>query len=168
MSAPSYGDSDNTLLRKIADGIAGGAIPPGVQAALDLKEDTANKTNEQSMNDNSAVRFPTQQAVKSRIEGFTAILFDTPTVIDFDEMPYQSVTLTGNLTLAGVNYSAAKSVTLLIIGDGSIRNLSFPAGWTFFGAAAPTTLAANKQALLTVTAFGPAEGDVKAAYAAET
>lgn len=161
-------DSDNRLLRKIAEVLeAGAGIPPAVQAALDLKEDAANKSNEQSMNDNSAVLFPTQQAVKSRIEGFTAISYDTPTVLDFDELPYQSVELSGNLTLEGTNYSAAKSVTLLIIGDGSIRNLSFPSGWKFFGGAAPTTLAANKQALLTLTAFGSTEGTVKAAYAAE-
>lgn len=182
MSAPSYGDSDNILLRKIADGIESqqGTISPVVQTALDakantasvnaglaLKEDVANKSNQQSMNDSSATMYPTQLAAKSRIEGFASLTFDTPTEIDFDGLPYRQVNITGNLTLTGVNYSAAKSVTLLIVNNASIHNLSFPAGWKFFGAAAPTTIAASKQALLTLTAFGSTEDSVKAAYAVE-
>lgn len=184
MSAPSYNDPDNTLLRKIAEGISDfvAGIPPAVQAALDVltaalagkqdslgftPENVANKSDQQSMNDSSATLYPTQLAAKSRIEGFASITYASPTELDFDSLPYRQVNITGDLTLTAVNMSAAKSITLLIVNNASIHNLSFPSGWKFFGAAAPTTIAASKQALLTLTAFGSTEGSVKAAYAVE-
>ena len=58
------------------------------------------------------------------------------------------------------------SKTIRIIGDGSERALTFPAGWTFVGAAAPATLAADKTAILTLTSFGTTDANVVAAYAA--
>ena len=176
MSAPSYGDPDNTLLRKIAEGVeSGGGISPAVQAALDAKENllgftpenVANKSDQQSMNDSSATAYPTQLAAKSRIEGFATVTFANPTELDFDGLPYRQVNLTGDLTITAVNMSAAKSITLLIINNNATHNLTFPVNWKFFGAAAPATIAASKQALLTVTAFGSTESTVKAAYAVE-
>lgn len=79
----------------------------------------------------------------------------------------QTVTLAGNLTLTTSNLSLGRVKLLRIVGDGSDRTLAFPAAWKFLNAAAPTTLAANKTALLVLHAFGTANGDVVASYGVE-
>lgn len=89
------------------------------------------------------------------------------TDIDLDSDGFQTLTLTGNVTFTVSNRAAGRSKTIRIIGDSSLRTFTFPAGWTFVGAAAPASLAANKAAVLTITAFGTADSDIIAAYAAE-
>lgn len=89
------------------------------------------------------------------------------TDIDLDGNGFQTVTLTGNITFTTSNRAAGRSKTIRIIGDSSLRTFTFPGGWTWVGAAAPASLAANKDAILTITAFGTADTDIIAAYAAE-
>ena len=89
------------------------------------------------------------------------------TNIDLDGDGFQTVTLTGVITFTTSNRAAGRSKTIRIIGDTSSRALTWPAGWTWVGAAAPTALAANKDAILTITAFGTADTDIVAAYAVE-
>lgn len=79
---------------------------------------------------------------------------------------YRTITLTGNLTLATSNRAAGRAVTLRLLPGASSRTLTFPAGWTFLGTA-PTTLAANKTAILSVTFFGSADSDAVCAYAVQ-
>jgi hypothetical protein len=57
--------------------------------------------------------------------------------------------------------------TVRIIGDSSQRTLTLSEVWKWIGAAKPTTLAAGKVAVLSLTAFGANESDVIAAYAVE-
>lgn len=87
--------------------------------------------------------------------------------IDFDSDDYRTLTLTGNVTFTTSNRAVPRAVSVRIIGDGSSRTLAFPAGWIFLGAAAPTALAANKIAILSVTCFGANDSDVVAAYSAQ-
>lgn len=192
MSAPSYGDSDNILLRKIAEGVeaqGGGGISPEVQAALDAKEDSLGFTPENVANKSTDVNlgssdtaYPSQKATKTYADAVQSVAQAyadeltinhstltqaSPTVIDFTGDPYRSVTLSGAVTFESTNRAAARSIVVRLIAGASSRNLTFPGGWKFIGAAAPTSLAANKEAILTITAFGTTENDVRAAYAAE-
>jgi len=95
----------------------------------------------------------------------STVTYAGTTNLDLDSNGYQTVTLAGNITFTTSNRAAGRSLTLRIIGDGSIRNLTFPA-WVFMGAA-PTTLAAGKTALLTIESFGTADADIVASYAVE-
>lgn len=79
---------------------------------------------------------------------------------------YQSISLTGNPTFTTSNRAAGRTTTIRLVAGGSSRTLSFPS-WVFVGASAPTTLAANKTAILTVTFFGTADTDGVAAYSAQ-
>ena len=88
------------------------------------------------------------------------------TDIDLTGDDFRTITLTGNITFTTSNRAAARSITLKIIGDSSLRTFTFPS-WKFVGGAAPASLAANKIAVLTITAFGTADTDIVAAYAAE-
>lgn len=95
-----------------------------------------------------------------------ALTYATNVVLDFATQAYKTVALTGNITYATTNLGAGRSVTVKLLGDGTARTLTFPA-WIFLGAVAPTTLATNKTAVLTVTAFGSTDATCVAAYAAE-
>jgi hypothetical protein len=77
---------------------------------------------------------------------------------------YGSVTVNGNfeVTIDG-GYSVLARYVLRIVGDGSIRTLTFPSGWKWIGAA-PTALAANATGILSITSWGNAAADVVAAY----
>lgn len=95
----------------------------------------------------------------------STLTFAATTNIDFDGALYQNVSLTGNITFTTSNRVAGKMATVRIIADGSTRTFTFPA-WKFMGAI-PANIAANKTAILSLTAFGSAETDVVAAYAVE-
>lgn len=81
----------------------------------------------------------------------------------------QLLTATGNLTITGIaNPAQGRTKRLKIRNGGSTGiSLSLPA-WTFLGNAAPTSLAAGKQLLLSLECLDPAPAsaaDVTAAYA---
>lgn len=75
-------------------------------------------------------------------------------------------TVAGNVTFTGSNYTAGRSASARVVGDGESRTLSFPADWKFVSFK-PTTLAAGKTGVLAVTAFGSGAADVVAAWAVE-
>ena len=97
----------------------------------------------------------------------TTLTYAASVVLDFSGADFQTVTLAGDITFTTSNLAAGRSKTVRIIGDGSSRNFTFPGGWIFVGAAAPTALAANKTAILTMTRFGTADANVVAAYSAQ-
>jgi len=99
-------------------------------------------------------------------DSVSALTYAATTDIDLAGDAFRTLVLTGNVTFTTSNKAAPRSVTLKITGGASIRTLTFPA-WVFIGAAAPTALAANKTAILTITAFGTADTDIVAAYAAQ-
>ena len=86
--------------------------------------------------------------------------------LNFSEDRIVTRTATGNITITGASYTAGKSITLRVVGDGSSRTLSFPANWKFVSFK-PTSIAANKTGVLAVTSFGVTDGDAVAAWAVE-
>lgn len=96
----------------------------------------------------------------------STLTYAATTDIDMDTDGFQTVTLTGDITFTTSNRAAGRSKTIRIVGDSSLRTFTFPA-WTFIGATAPASLEANKDAVLTITAFGTADTDIIAAYAVE-
>lgn len=75
-------------------------------------------------------------------------------------------TRAGSLAFEGTNYTAGISKTVVWNGGNSSRAVSFPAGWVFVSFK-PTTLAADKRGVLTVTCHGTTEADCTAAWASE-
>jgi hypothetical protein len=75
-----------------------------------------------------------------------------------------SVSLTGNLSLSLSNITSGFKCEVRIKSDGSIRNLTFPAGWVFIGSAAPATIAASKTGILELWCFGATDADVVARW----
>lgn len=79
---------------------------------------------------------------------------------------YQSIAISGTITFTTSNRAAGRTVTLKLVASGGARTLSFPS-WLFVGAAAPTSLASGKAAIITVTFFDTTDAAAVAAYAAQ-
>ena len=88
-------------------------------------------------------------------------------VLNFQTFGSKRVTLTGNVTFAATGFGFGNYINLRILCDGTARNLTWPAGWKFVGAAVPASIAASKTALLHLWAFGAADTDVVAQYIVE-
>jgi hypothetical protein len=88
-------------------------------------------------------------------------------VLNFQTFGSKRITLAGNVTFSASGFGFGSRLELRILCDGTARNLIWPAGWKFVGAAAPASIAANKTALLHLWAFGLAETDVVAQYIVE-
>jgi len=76
---------------------------------------------------------------------------------------YRTISPTGALTFTTSNRASGRQVTIRLICDSTARALTFPAGWTFLGTK-PSTIAASKTAVLSLTYFGTADSDCVAAY----
>ena len=87
--------------------------------------------------------------------------------IDFTSEGYLTHSITGNITYTASNYAEGKSLTIRITSDGTTRNLTFPSSWVFVGSK-PTSIAASKVSILSVTSFGATEANTVAAYAVQT
>lgn len=74
--------------------------------------------------------------------------------------------LTGAITYTGSSYTTGCSVTVRVTNGATERSVTFPTGWTFVGTK-PTSIAASKTAILTVTSFGTTEADCVAAWAVQ-
>ena len=93
--------------------------------------------------------------------------------VDMDGSPFQTVTLVGGSTytfgaLANRSSATVKTVTLKLSHSGSgSATLAGHTNWNWpeRESGHPTTLPAGKVALLSLTSFGTADGDVIAAYA---
>jgi hypothetical protein len=78
---------------------------------------------------------------------------------------FQTIALTGNLTIAQTAGRASGAyVTLRIVADGSLRNLTFTPAWVWIGSAAPASIAANKTGLLELWCYGGNETDIVARW----
>jgi hypothetical protein len=93
--------------------------------------------------------------------------------VDMDGSPFQTLVLVGGSTytfssLANRSGTAVKTVTLKLTHSGSgAANLAGHTNWNWpeRESGHPTSLPASKVALLSLTSFGTADGDVMAAYA---
>jgi len=96
-----------------------------------------------------------------------ALLFASNTVLNFGTFSSKRITLTGDIAFSAVGAFYGSTMTVRITCDATLRNLNWPAGWKFVGAAAPASIAANKTALLQLWAFGVNESDIIARYLVE-
>lgn len=97
----------------------------------------------------------------------SSLSYSATTDIDFTSAGCRTLSLTGNVTFTTSNKAVNRSVVIRIIADGSTRNLTFPGSWVFVGAAAPTTIAAGKTAVLSLMCFGSSDSDIVAAYSVQ-
>jgi hypothetical protein len=75
--------------------------------------------------------------------------------------------VTGTVTFTTSDYQPGKTVTIRIINaSASSRTINLPAGWVFVGPK-PTTIAALKTGILTITSFGTTEANCVAAWAVQ-
>ena len=88
--------------------------------------------------------------------------------VDFDEDALQKALLNGNVAIdtAAANKGAGKSIVIKILCDSSARNFTWNSSWVFIGEK-PTSIAASKTALLSMTCFGTNETDVVCSYAVQ-
>ena len=89
--------------------------------------------------------------------------------LDFDPAlaVYKTISLTGDIAFTGSNMGPSRQMSLRIVCDGTLRNLTFPAGWKFIGAPAPTDIDISKTAILSLVCYGVAETDIIVAYSVE-
>jgi hypothetical protein len=88
--------------------------------------------------------------------------------VDFDQDALQKVTLNGAAAIdtAAANKGAGKSIIIKILCDSSARAFTWNSSWVFIGEK-PTSIAASKTALLSMTCFGTNETDVVCSYAVQ-
>ena len=110
----------------------------------------------------------TQTVGFDRTLAVSSLIYAATTDLDMAALAgqYRTITLAGGLTLTSSNRAAGRSVTLRLLPGAAARTLAFPAGWVFLGTT-PTTLAASKTAVLSVTFFGTADTDAVCAYAVQ-
>lgn len=94
------------------------------------------------------------ESLRHVVKGYTATTF-----LSFAETPYQSMVVTGNLTLAAQRHAPGRGITIRLINNNSVaKTLSFPASWTFLGIK-PTVLLGSKTGILSITCFQGSTGD---------
>jgi hypothetical protein len=98
---------------------------------------------------------------------FTAATITYAATVDLDLAAlaggYRTISLTGALTFTTSNRASGRQVTIRLICDSTARALTFPADWVFLGTK-PSTIAASKTAVLSLSYFGTADSDCVAAY----
>jgi hypothetical protein len=169
------GDPFEAVAKMYVDGLADGlygqiaTVNATASAALPIAGGTMTGALVLSADPAEALEAATKQYVDNHASTPTAgtTNYAASLALDFNGNSYQTIALAGDLSITGTNNKAtAKTITIRLVGDGSIRSLAFPASWRFFGIK-PTTLAANKEAILSLTCFGANETDVRAAFSAE-
>ena len=115
--------------------------------------------------DNGALA--TALAGKQNVDALSALTYAGTLNLDFTADNIRTVTLAGNLTLTTSNRATGRQKIVRIIGDGSVRTLTFPAGWKFVGAVRPAQLAASKIGVLSLFCFGTTDADIVASWAPE-
>jgi len=149
------------------DGIAAGAQ---VNVPTDLAYNASSRLLESSTG--TDVTLPvvaTSTAGLAPATGFSALTYGATTDLDLSALDgqYRTITLTGDLTFTTSNRANGRKAVLRLVPGASQRTLTFPAGWVFVGTK-PSTLAASKTAVLSLTFFGTADTDCVAAYAVQS
>jgi len=76
-------------------------------------------------------------------------------------------TLGGSVAVYTSGLTAGSHYTLIIRGDSSTRTLTVRPGWVFVGAAAPTSVPANKTLVISMTSTGTTDANVVASWAVQ-
>lgn len=82
-------------------------------------------------------------------------------------LPYFTTTITNDTVFTNANQSIGKSVAIRLTGNVTNCNLSFPAAWVFLGGGVPVSIASNKVAVLSLTAFGTTPALITAVYSVQ-
>lgn len=108
-------------------------------------------------------------------DGTTVLTVSTPSAgtsytIDLTK-PSQTITTASQIDFTATSNKSANgnrtAYVRVAANAGGARALSFNASWVFLGVGAPTTIAANKVGILSLTSFGNAETDIVAAWAVQ-
>lgn len=85
--------------------------------------------------------------------------YTATTFLNFADTSYQSMVVTGNITLAAQRHAPGRSIAVRLINNNSVaKTLSFPGSWTFLGVK-PSTLAGSKTGVLSLTCFEGSTGN---------
>jgi len=134
----------------------------------DLTTDLSSKSPLASPTFTGTVTTAAVDVAGNNIDNVQNVIHDTSasgTDIDFSEDQLQTISISSNTTFTTANRATGKSKTIKITTDSTERDLTFPS-WKFVGTK-PTSQAASKVGILTVTCFGTADTDIVAAYAVE-
>jgi hypothetical protein len=99
--------------------------------------------------------------------GLTTLSTDSINLNFSGETGLYTRTAAGAITFTATNYRAGAIKTVRIVSGAALRNLTFPASWVFVGTK-PTSIAASKTGILTVTSFGTTEADCVAAWTVQS
>lgn len=97
----------------------------------------------------------------------STLSYSATTDLDLLGANYEVISLTGDVTFTTSNRGAGRWKVVFIVSDGSTRTLAFPAGWDFSSGTAPTSIAANKIAILTVFFRDNTDGNAIATYSVQ-
>jgi len=155
-----YGITDGFTQANVrATPVAGFTSSAGTVAATDTILQAIQK-----LDGNDAAKLPVT---------FTASTITYASTVDLDMAAlagqYCTISLTGNLEFTALNRASGRQVTLRLLCDATTRTLTFPAAWDFLGpvGSKPSSLAANKIAVLSLTFFGASNDDCIACYQAQ-
>jgi len=87
--------------------------------------------------------------------------------LNFKTYGGKRLALAGDVTFTSSNLGFGREMLVRIVAGGSLRILAFPAGWKFVGGSVPTSIAANKTALLRLYSFNTTDADVVGIYLVE-
>lgn len=96
-----------------------------------------------------------------------ALTYASSSALDFNTYSWKTITLGGDVVFTTTNKAKRREVSVKILCDGTGRNFTFPS-WIFVGGAAPTSIAANKTAILSLRCFGTNDTDIVASYAVQS
>ncbi len=100
--------------------------------------------------------------------GVIALTADASVELDFGLVQVQTVVMTQDTTFTSKNLADdGRAIQVKILASGGARNLTFPAGWKFLGAAAPASLASGKTAMLALQSFSAVDAGVVVGYSVE-
>lgn len=97
-------------------------------------------------------------------QAFAILAYASTITLDFQAARTRRTNLTGDVIVAFGTMATGEDVTLILKGDGSTRNLTWPASIVWLGAAAPATLAANKSLAVRFFSTGTTSADVFATW----
>lgn len=94
-------------------------------------------------------------------------LSGTAPVLDFSpELPsYRTINLSGTTAFSAANYGSGRALSVRMVAGASTRTISFPTTWKWLGGGTgPTSVPANKVAMISLISYGTAESDVVAGW----
>ena len=109
------------------------------------------------------------EALASADPGVSTLTSSTSVVLDFNPIlpPLKILDMSHDVVFTTSALAAGRSIAVKLKAISTSRALSFPVGWVFLGAAAPTSLASGKTAVLSITAFSALNSGIVAAYSVE-